>query len=118
MGGAVTEAPSSAARWSRPCGPARLRSASRLKALSTVFALIVASWNSSNPAIWLSGYLAMPTVSREKATRTRADGRRSLLVYLDPDVIKQLKKAGLDEDRTAYEITEEAVRDWLGRKKA
>lgn len=43
----------------------------------------------------------------------RADGRRPLLVYLDPDVIKRLKKAALDEDRTAYEITEEAVREWL-----
>lgn len=60
----------------------------------------------------------MPASSHEKATRTRADGRRSLLVYLDPDVIKQLKKAALDEERTAYEITEEAVRDWLRRKKA
>lgn len=45
--------------------------------------------------------------------RSRADGRRPLLVYLDPDVIKRLKKAALDADTTAYEITEEAVRDWL-----
>lgn len=48
--------------------------------------------------------------------RTRADGRKSLLVYLHPDVIKELKKAALDEDRTAYEITEEAVAAWLARK--
>jgi hypothetical protein len=49
-----------------------------------------------------------------KATnRKRSDGRKSLLVYLDPDVIKHLKKAALDQDRTAYEITEEAVREWL-----
>jgi len=45
--------------------------------------------------------------------RKRPDGRKSLLVYLDPAVIKHLKKAALDQDRTAYEITEEAVRDWL-----
>jgi hypothetical protein len=51
-------------------------------------------------------------------TRTRADGRKSLLVYLHPDVIKELKKAALDEDRTAYEITEEAVSAWLGMRKA
>ena len=51
------------------------------------------------------------------ATRIRADGRRSLLVYLDQDVIKQLKKVALDEDRTAYEITEEAVRKWLATHK-
>jgi hypothetical protein len=50
--------------------------------------------------------------------RTRADGRRSLLVYLHPDVIKELKKAALDEDRTAYEITEEAVSTWLATRKA
>ena len=53
-----------------------------------------------------------------KATaRTRADGRRPLLVYLDHDMIKQLKKAALDEDRTAYEITEEAVGKWLATRK-
>ena len=51
------------------------------------------------------------------ATRIRPDGRRSLLVYLDQDVIKQLKKVALDEDRTAYEITEEAVRKWLATHK-
>jgi hypothetical protein len=51
-------------------------------------------------------------------TRTRADGRKSLLVYLHPDVIKELKKAALDEERTAYEITEEAVSAWLAARKA
>jgi hypothetical protein len=49
--------------------------------------------------------------------RTRADGRKSLLVYLHPDVIKELKKAALDEDRTAYVITEEAVSAWLAARK-
>jgi hypothetical protein len=51
------------------------------------------------------------------ATRIRADGRRSLLVYLHPDVIKELKKAALDEDRNAYEIAEEALRQWLSARK-
>jgi hypothetical protein len=50
-------------------------------------------------------------------TRSRADGRRPLLVYLNPNVIKQLKKAALDEDRYAYEISEEAVRKWLAAHK-
>lgn len=49
--------------------------------------------------------------------RTRADGRKSLLVYLRPDIIKELKKAALDEDRTAYEITEEAISAWLASRK-
>lgn len=50
--------------------------------------------------------------------RTRADGRKSFLVYLRPDVIKRLKVAALDEGRPAYELTEEAVFQWLvGRDK-
>jgi hypothetical protein len=49
--------------------------------------------------------------------RARADGRKSLLVYLHPEVIKDLKKAALDEDRTAYEIAEEALSAWLASRK-
>ena len=64
-----------------------------------------------NPAIWKS--IVGPGQSDSKtSSRTRADGRRSLLVYLDADLIKELKKAALDEDRNAYEIVEDAVRDW------
>jgi hypothetical protein len=52
------------------------------------------------------------------AGRVRADGRRALLVYLRPNVIKRLKVAALDENRPAYELTEEAVCEWLvGRGK-
>lgn len=52
----------------------------------------------------------------------RKDGRRSLLVYMRPDVIKALKKSAIDLDRTAYSIVEEAVSDWIagnmpGKKK-
>lgn len=54
----------------------------------------------------------------KSAARTRTDGRKSLFVYLRPDVIKALKKAALDEDRTAYEITEEAISEWLTTRKA
>jgi hypothetical protein len=60
-------------------------------------------------------------VRRKSGSRTtarvRADGRRPLLVYLDQEVIKQLKKAALDQESTAYEITEEAVREWLATHK-
>jgi hypothetical protein len=37
-------------------------------------------------------------------------------VYLRPDVIKKLKMAALDEDRPAYELAEEALRDWLAKR--
>jgi hypothetical protein len=50
------------------------------------------------------------------ADRARADGRKPFLSYLDADLIKELKKAALDDDRNAYEIVEEAVRDWLARR--
>ena len=64
----------------------------------------------------------MKRLRSKTAGRTRADGRKPLLVYLRPDVIKRLKMAALDEDRPAYELTEEAVYEWLagrdqGRKR-
>jgi len=54
----------------------------------------------------------------QKNLKARRDGRRTLLVYMDPDLIKDVKKAALDEERTVYEIVEEATRDWLGRRAA
>ena len=48
--------------------------------------------------------------------RVRADGRKSLLVYLHQEVIKNLKIAALDEDRPAYEIAEEAISEWLAAR--
>ncbi|RWQ62426.1 MAG: hypothetical protein EOS86_30160 [Mesorhizobium sp.] len=51
--------------------------------------------------------------SSDRVPIQRPDGRRSLLVYLDPDIIKALKKAAVDDDRHSYEIAEEAIREWL-----
>jgi hypothetical protein len=51
------------------------------------------------------------------AVRMRGDGRRQLLIYAAPDVIKELKRAALDEDRPAYELAEEAIRDFLKKRK-
>lgn len=51
------------------------------------------------------------------AARTRSDGRRQLLIYMLPDVVKDLKRAALDLDRPAYELAEEAILDWLKRRK-
>jgi hypothetical protein len=46
----------------------------------------------------------------------RPDGRRQLLVYLDPDVIKNAKKAALDLDTTASAIVEQALQKWLKQR--
>jgi hypothetical protein len=51
-----------------------------------------------------------------ESARTRSDGRRTLLVYMDPDLIKDIKKVALDEERTVYEIVEEATRAWMTQR--
>jgi len=50
--------------------------------------------------------------------RVRADGRRQLLVYVEPNVIKETKKAALDLETTASAIVEEALREWLAKRAA
>ena len=56
------------------------------------------------------------SVTDPKVPRSRNDGRKSLLVYMDAGLIKELKKAALDDDTTSYEIVEEATRQWLARR--
>jgi hypothetical protein len=51
-----------------------------------------------------------------KMPRSRKDGRKSLLVYLDAGLIKDLKRAALDDDRNVYDIVEEISRQWLERR--
>jgi hypothetical protein len=58
----------------------------------------------------------MAAKSGKRDSRGRADGRRPLLVYMQPEMVKDLKKAALDEDRNAYEIVEEAVHRWLAAR--
>ena len=48
--------------------------------------------------------------------RVRKDGRRQLLVYLDPALIKTLKKVAVDRDVNVYDIVDEATREWLDRQ--
>jgi hypothetical protein len=51
------------------------------------------------------------------AARTRSDGRRQVLIYMAPEVVKDLKRAALDEDRPAYELAEEAILEMLKKRK-
>jgi hypothetical protein len=67
----------------------------------------------SYQAIIYSGYLMKKAL---KAHR-RADGRRALLLYLRPGLIKRLKVAALEEDRPAYELAENAVSEWLAGRR-
>ncbi len=45
--------------------------------------------------------------------RVRADGRRQLLLYMKPDLVRALKRAALDDDVPAYELAETAVAEFL-----
>jgi hypothetical protein len=51
-----------------------------------------------------------------KPIRVRKDGRHQLLVYVEPDLIKKLKKAAIDDDRNVYEIVEDLARNWLAAR--
>jgi hypothetical protein len=42
--------------------------------------------------------------------------KRQFLTTMDPDVIGSIKQAALDLDRTASDIMEEAVKQWLRSK--
>ncbi len=43
--------------------------------------------------------------------------KRQFLITMDPDVIRTIKQAALDLDRTASHIMEEAAKLWLERYK-
>ena len=43
--------------------------------------------------------------------------KRQFLTTMAPEVIRSVKLAALDEDRTASEIMEEAARQWLAKRK-
>ena len=52
----------------------------------------------------------------QKPIRVRKHGRRQMLVYLDPKLIKTLKKAAVDRDVHLYDIVDDAARAWLERQ--
>jgi len=44
--------------------------------------------------------------------------KRQFLTSMDPDVIKAIKQAAIDKDRTASDVMEEAAKQWLERLRA
>jgi hypothetical protein len=59
----------------------------------------------------------MPKTAKSTEAAQRSDGRKALLIYLKPEVTLSLKRAALDAGRPAYELAEEAIKDWLKRLK-
>jgi hypothetical protein len=52
-----------------------------------------------------------------KASSRAPKGKKQMLVLMDQDVIKSVKMAALEDDIPMSHAVEEAVREWLGRRK-
>jgi len=49
-------------------------------------------------------------------SKRRTDGRRQFLTYLDPQLIRDLKRRALDEDRPVYLLVEEMLQARLSEE--
>lgn len=47
----------------------------------------------------------------QQRVRERSDGRRPLMIYLDPDLILQLKREALEKDTHVYLLVEKAMKE-------
>ena len=50
---------------------------------------------------------------KASVARKRPDKRSQLLIYMKPDLIRQLKLAALAKEKPAYELVEEAIVEYL-----
>jgi hypothetical protein len=53
----------------------------------------------------------------KRGRRSAIGDRRQFLTMMSPDVIKAVKQAAIAEDRAAWDIMEEAAKQWLDRRK-
>jgi hypothetical protein len=53
----------------------------------------------------------------KRGRRSPVGDRRQFLTMMSPSVIKAIKQAGLDDDLPAWQIMEEAAKQWLERRK-
>lgn len=62
----------------------------------------------------------MPSKPEKKPVKARARapaGKRQVLIIMDEDVIKSVKVAAVEDDIKMSHAVEEAVRDWLSKRK-
>jgi hypothetical protein len=61
-------------------------------------------------------------VEKKKAPKRRLRNplgdRVQFLTMLPPDIVRSIKQAALESDRAAWQIFEEAARQWLERRKS
>jgi hypothetical protein len=62
----------------------------------------------------------MSSQPKKKPVKARARapvGKRQVLIIMDQDVIKSVKVAAVEDDIKMSHAVEEAVRDWLAKRK-
>jgi hypothetical protein len=52
----------------------------------------------------------------KRGRRNPLGDRRQFLTMMSPDIIRSIKKAALEDDRAAWDVMEEAARQWLQRR--
>jgi hypothetical protein len=74
----------------------------------------IGCWGACNE----DGNRSMAAKKTARAPRKKPVGdRRQFLTTMSADVIKAVKQAAIEDDSNAWEIMEEAARDWLDRRK-
>ncbi len=54
----------------------------------------------------------------KRGLRSAVGDRRQFLTMMSPDIIRSIKQAALEDDRAAWNVLEEAARQWLERRKS
>ena len=60
---------------------------------------------------------SQPNMRAVKARARAPVGKRQVLIIMDQDVIKSVKVAAVEDDIKMSHAVEEAVRDWLTKRK-
>ena len=61
--------------------------------------------------------MAEPKAPSRRGRKPPEGDKKQFLTSMDPDVIKAIKQAAIDKDRTASDVMEEAAKQWLARHK-
>jgi hypothetical protein len=61
--------------------------------------------------------MAEPKTPSRRGRKPPEGDKKQFLTSMDPDVIKAIKQAAIDKDRTASDVMEEAAKQWLARHK-
>lgn len=63
------------------------------------------------------GMIEKKKKAAKRGRRSPLGDRRQFLMMMDPNVIKAIKTAALEDDRAAWDVMEEAAKQWLERRK-